>query len=153
MPYYEKIQIFVYLVLTLQWKNCYHRLNTWRISDVLTVFIRLYTLSWPIEVILGILHPSNWTIHATNSKKVSKRLYLMKVIHIKELLVYLFLFHLIVSVVNVNQILLICKRNPIDYSTLIMLYKKELFTAKLRSRLWTYGCFFIVLRDLDRSIS
>lgn len=77
----------------------------------------------------------------------------MKVININELLVYLFLFHLIFSVVDVNQILLICKRNPIDYSTLIMLYKKELFTANLRSRLWTYGCFFIVLRDLDRSIS
>lgn len=76
----------------------------------------------------------------------------MKVINIKELLVYLFLFHLIFSVVDVNQILLICKRNPIDYSTLIMLYKKELFTVNLTSRLRTYGCFFIVLRDLDRSI-
>ena len=150
MPYYEKIQIFVYLVLTLQWQNCYHRLNTWRISDVLTVFIRLYTLSWPIEVILGIISKKPYTPQTErsmplNQRKFQKRfafLYWMKVIHIKELLVYLFLFHLIFSVVNVNQILLICKRNPIDYSTLIMLYKKELFTVNLTSRLWTCGVVF-----------
>ena len=80
----------------------------------------------------------------------------MKVIHIKELFAYLFPFHLKFSVINVNEILIICKRNPIDYSTLIMLYQKDLFIANLIhvSRLWTYvSLFFIVLKDLDMSIS